>query len=275
MNNRAFFKLSRDRRFIPGISEYCDRWCERCSLSSRCLDFAARAAREVEKLQGGQADTLVALDGDEEKQWLEFEQNARGMMEMMERAAQEGGMNLSEFTSKLFEDSGDRINRQADKHTLSRKAGCYSEMVDHWMMRVASSKGDTSDPQVEPHFDLPPKAQEIVAAVVDATEVILWDQNRIWVALVKGLNPDDSPWELEDDPIQNFVNGFVKVALLGMDRSLLAWNTLLKYMPCRSDETLPLIAKLEELRRMTAILFPNARLFIRPGFDDGAAPMEQ
>ncbi|MCB0550950.1 MAG: hypothetical protein KDD19_25495 [Phaeodactylibacter sp.] len=25
---------------IPGIYNYCDRWCERCSFTSRCLLYA-------------------------------------------------------------------------------------------------------------------------------------------------------------------------------------------------------------------------------------------
>lgn len=33
-----------DPRFIPGIYNYCDRWCERCPLSNRCLTYAINKA---------------------------------------------------------------------------------------------------------------------------------------------------------------------------------------------------------------------------------------
>ncbi|MCA1758436.1 MAG: hypothetical protein LC658_01585, partial [Bacteroidales bacterium] len=33
-------ELVKSGRFIPGIYNYCDRWCERCTLSHRCLNYA-------------------------------------------------------------------------------------------------------------------------------------------------------------------------------------------------------------------------------------------
>ncbi len=33
----------RNPRFIPGIYNYCDRWCERCEFSHRCAQFAMRS----------------------------------------------------------------------------------------------------------------------------------------------------------------------------------------------------------------------------------------
>src|SRR5665213_2744510 len=35
---------------IPGIYNYCDRWCERCTFTSRCLNRELSAERE-KKLQ--------------------------------------------------------------------------------------------------------------------------------------------------------------------------------------------------------------------------------
>src|SRR5687768_5807012 len=32
--------------FIPGIYNYCDRWCERCPLTARCRVFAVEEQRK-------------------------------------------------------------------------------------------------------------------------------------------------------------------------------------------------------------------------------------
>jgi len=42
--------LSEGERFISGIYNYCDRWCDRCSFTSRCMHFAAskKAHSELE-----------------------------------------------------------------------------------------------------------------------------------------------------------------------------------------------------------------------------------
>jgi hypothetical protein len=39
-------------------------------------------------------------------------------------------------------------------------------------------------------------------------------------------------------------------------------------LPERSDLVVPLILQLEQLRQRTEKAFPNAREFIRPGFDE-------
>ena len=36
---------------IPGIYTYCDRWCERCAFTSRCLQFRL----EAEERESGEA----------------------------------------------------------------------------------------------------------------------------------------------------------------------------------------------------------------------------
>ena len=40
MDKENLKKLVQDPRFISGIFNYCDRWCERCSFTARCLNFA-------------------------------------------------------------------------------------------------------------------------------------------------------------------------------------------------------------------------------------------
>lgn len=40
MDKERMDELARDPRFIPGIYNYCDRWCKRCELASRCLNYA-------------------------------------------------------------------------------------------------------------------------------------------------------------------------------------------------------------------------------------------
>ena len=40
MNKDRLKKLASEKRFIPGIYNYCDRWCERCPQTSHCLNFA-------------------------------------------------------------------------------------------------------------------------------------------------------------------------------------------------------------------------------------------
>ena len=40
MDKEHIKRLGRNPDFIPGIHNYCDRWCERCPFTSRCMNFA-------------------------------------------------------------------------------------------------------------------------------------------------------------------------------------------------------------------------------------------
>jgi len=39
MGNDVFEKNGENSKHISGIYNYCDRWCERCPFTSRCLNF--------------------------------------------------------------------------------------------------------------------------------------------------------------------------------------------------------------------------------------------
>ena len=63
-------------------------------------------------------------------------------------------------------------------------------------------------------------------------------------------------------------DGSAKVALVGIDRSISAWRLMQLAVPERSESVVPLILQLERLRKRAEKEFPNARSFIRPGFDE-------
>lgn len=264
MNYRAMYALYHDPRFIDGIQDYCDRWCERCPLTSRCFLFASEAAKAAGD------DVPVELDSALEEEWNNF----HDVVEMMESAAKECGMDVSTFYNTVFKKSRPGWRQQARKHKLSRAAMRYTDLVNEWIDRTCGPDDDLPEALLEPEPLCSPEVKKM-EIVTDAVDVIFWYQARIFMMLVQGLNPDDDSKVLEDDPIQNFANGCVKVALLGIESSILAWSNLIRCVPSLSDEILPFIARLEKVKKMTDRAFPHARQFVRPGFDDGAAAMEQ
>jgi len=44
MKKRDIDKLAGNPDFISGIYNYCDRWCERCVMTARCVVFAMEQA---------------------------------------------------------------------------------------------------------------------------------------------------------------------------------------------------------------------------------------
>ena len=69
-------------------------------------------------------------------------------------------------------------------------------------------------------------------------------------------------------------DGSAKIALIGMDRSLLAWTELRPHFPEQEDVILDFQLRLARIRGETERLFPNARAFVRPGFDEDTVRLE-
>lgn len=42
-------RLVEDKKLISGIYNYCDRWCERCPQTARCLNFKMGQARDAQR----------------------------------------------------------------------------------------------------------------------------------------------------------------------------------------------------------------------------------
>ena len=63
-------------------------------------------------------------------------------------------------------------------------------------------------------------------------------------------------------------DGSAKVALIGIDRSMAAWGHMHKHFPAHRDQILAIIKHLDSLRQRVEIVFPEARNFVRPGFDE-------
>jgi hypothetical protein len=169
MKKEDIKKLARNKNFIPGIYNYCDRWCERCFFTARCMNFAMTWEYSTDP---------EASDITNEKFWQSLSEIFHVTREMLEESAEELGIDLDAID---FEESS------------------------------RSEIGEAS--------------------------------------------PKDS-------------DGSAKVALIGIDRSMAAWRGIYDYFPFHRDQILAIIVHLDRLRNRVEKIFPQARNFIRPGFDE-------
>jgi hypothetical protein len=263
MKTRDLLELAGDPRFIEGIYNYCDRWCERCAFTARCLLYAQEQADDNDP---------DANDINNEAFWEKLESIFQQTSEMLTEMARERGIDLNSLD---LEEAGlreQRLQEKTESHELSRASEQYARMVNQWF--------DSEYPKFEQEFvakegDLPLvdfDLQEKLERVDDAISIIRWYQFQIAVKIMRGLMRDDKDDEDEDDDSegvqQKDSDGSIKVALIGMDRSIAAWGRLKEEFPAQADTILPLLVHIEQLRRAAEHEFPGARTFVRPGFDE-------
>ena len=105
--------------------------------------------------------------------------------------------------------------------------------------------------------------------VTEAFEIAAWDAHFIAAKLARALRGRlefAAGAALIDDPIQNDWNGSAKVALISIERSEHAWQTIAD--ATGEDTPSALAGQLRDLLRLVDAEFPAARQFVRPGFDE-------
>jgi len=256
-----FKKNSKDSKCIPGIYNYCDRWCERCPFTSRCFNF------EMSEEKFGD---LQSIDITNEAFWKKLSEMFQETLSMLKEMAEEQGIDLDSFGVEDEEKLQTGYDEKTVVHILSHMSKAYITMVDDWFVLNEYLFEHTED-EVDTNSGLyevqsPPQKDEVT--LIDSIDVIRWYQHQIYVKLKRALNSaQDEYFEISND-FPKDSDGSTKVVLIGMDRSISAWGAILKYFSDQRKDILHIITHLKRLRERTEKEFPDARAFVRPGFDE-------
>ena len=244
MRRRTLTDLANNPDLISGIYNYCDRWCERCPLTSRCLVYATEQEDD---------NSFPGNDLRNEAFWQKLSVVFQETREMIVEWANEAGVDLN--GSKDEDESRQKRKRQlVDNHPLTKAGKKYANAASDWFRELDQT------------LEVPENFEQLE----DAREVVQWYQYQIAVKTMRALSGRKE--ELEEDPeIIEFPrdsDGSAKVALIGIDRSIAAWRLMQLSLPQLAASIVPLILQLERLRNRLDRAFPEARDFVRPGFDE-------
>ena len=230
--------FERENNYIPGIFNYCDRWCERCPLTARCRVYAIEQERAGEEYDAAQEA---------------FERNLQNIFaetkEMLREAAAERGIDIDALDLKEAGEIIERKRRAVEQQDLIRLAEKYTKQANVFM-RAQDLSGQTIDRRR-----------------LEMLQIIGWYHFFIGAKINRALFAEaDYEDEADRDAFRSDGDGSMKIALIGIDRSIIAWNLFLTDETSRDVK--PLIQLLETLRVLCEEKFPDARGFLRPGFDE-------
>ena len=250
-----------ESKHIPGIYNYCDRWCERCPFTSRCLNF------EMSEEKFGD---LKDADINNEIFWQRLSETFQETLGMLKEMAAEKGIDLDSIELDEEDDFDRRFEDPSIVHMVAHMAYAYIGMVDKWFdSTVYISDDDHPALKATEAEAAQTPLDEDTVTLIDSVEVIRWYQHQMYVKLRRALHSAHD--EARDDDLDEYPkdsDGSAKVALIGMDRSISAWGKILTYFPDEEERLVGIIAHLERLRRRAETEFPEARSFVRPGFDE-------
>jgi hypothetical protein len=221
--------------FIVGIFNYCDRWCETCPFTSRCRLFAdvaeTEAALDPNLKPVVEAPVLPEEAPGPPPPWVQE------MIDEMNEAA----------TRAIAGDVHVALRPLLPKEHLEieRRARAYCFRVHPWLQKMVHELLNPADPRAVIewfHTLIPPKVFRAITGLAEES-------------------PEDGHWPADYD-------GSAKVALLGIDRSHAAWLELVERGAISDADAAPFIGDLVWLGEALEDVFPKARAFVRPAFDE-------
>jgi hypothetical protein len=231
-------ELARNEGNIAGIYNYCDRWCERCAFTSKCLNYAS--SRDEPETDGPEL-------------WDYLHTVFEATMLMLEEMMEEAGLDPEEIKKKEPQEEPDPKD-----HPLYKKVHELSFSMHKWLEQNKPGRDYNKESEVIPDT-------EKMKRFKDALDVIYFYNFFISAKIYRALIPRD---DYEANEIQTDSNGSAKIALIAVDRLIAAWSLLIERITDHEDEILKFLLSLADIRKQTELTFPMARKFVRPGFDN-------
>ena len=110
---------------IEGIYNYCDRWCERCTMGKHCTNYETNM-----RFSSANQD----LDKKNEEFWQELGQIWENTAKLIHHVAEKQGIDLNALiqTEEVLKDAEERKDRHKKvmKHPMVRQAFKYTDLTD-------------------------------------------------------------------------------------------------------------------------------------------------
>lgn len=241
---------------IPGIFNFCDSWCERCLFTQRCRSYQTvqangqRSPADPNATIIAQLTEALALT----KQYIATLQQPPPSAPASQAALEEAALRRP----------------RPDEHPVAVLAATYLRLTGNWLSAEATLLEDAGHRQlraVELGVRTQAEALVLLNALKDAWEMIRWYRTLIPVKTTSALRAFTDDLGSADAALLDYHTGKAKLVLVSIDRSLLAWQTIMACFPEKTDDLLDMLALLNRLTRDLEVLFPTARAFRRPGLD--------
>ncbi len=252
------------KKYIDGIFNYCDRWCERCTFTSRC-----RSYESTSKL------TQEQLDINNKAFWKNISANFKKAIVLLHKMAKERGIdlsNISEEETTEYEERQSFIDKATESHVLTQLCKQYEKIAMPFFEKEISGELVDEARELVDHLHIGIKTEEDVvytmAGLGDCEEIIQWYLFFIDAKLQRALQGkiEGESWE-EEHGYQKDSNGSAKIAIIAIERSVGAWIRMFELLPSSEDVALKSLSLLNQLKQKAIEEFPEAMNFKRPGFD--------
>jgi len=243
---------------IPGIFNYCDRWCERCFYSNKCLVFQKESEQKIKHiLKDEDPDDPTIFAQDIADNFREAFETLNKMMEGMDDK-----IDLDEDVDYI-DDTEEIQETNTEMYDLHAKSNEFFKECSIFIKKIESQLAEKNN-----EFRHENKEQKLLVEVV---AVLSWYSPQI---LVKCKRANFSLKEMNlavEEEMRGYatedLNVTLKIAYLGIQKCLHVLRDLYNHMNELSDEIITLMVIGNDTEKELLRLFPEVPNYKRPYFD--------
>lgn len=260
--------------YIPGIYEFCDRWCDRCTLREKCMSYAI--GRKLEQKGDFDFEEEMAREEDNSNIWIRFKNLFESTYVVLQQLADEKGIDFEDLCHS------ENINKEAlmkdyDMEVIQQddEAELYIESSD--ITKIVLIYEELSERCLEVIYELIDEKdkQKTVGGntvedirIENELDIISWYVDILESKTRRALFGYFMYYDaLEEGGKKSDFNGSAKVALLAIEYTLNAWENIRSSFKDLDRDISHIQVVLKQLVQDIEKQFPKAREFRRPGFD--------
>lgn len=258
-------------RLIPGIFNYCDRWCERCDYRDRCRLFQSETERNIRHILNDEDPHDPEIVAGDIKESLEDALEMLKAQMEIEGITEEDFEDIEEIADEdsqyIFDDFDDERGEVTESgkivrtsHPLALLADAFYKAVIDYYEKIKSALAQNPD-DIEPDDD--PLYEEL--------KILMWYSPQISVKirlcagskakLENEKDEDDIEFETE------MMNINSRIAFTGMEKCLTSLQKIYNIETHHQDDVLSLLASIKKMKDGFEEEFPAVHTFKRPYFD--------
>lgn len=266
---KAMSELNFMHENISGIYNYCDRWCEKCSYTNRCLLFKQEAEREIKYILKGENETdsehYSKLLADELKDAEKLFNKNSDTEDFLDSLDDDEDL---EFDEEEDEDDFEEFLDKNEPNTNDKKKE-FNPLIHlaEEMFKELERYYDTA----KKHFPEEVEKYDTENPLIKNLQVLSWYIPQIsvkirmcfWGKKQTAKAKSKLSKEIEDE----MLNVSSRIAYLGIENSLAALTEILSQRKELETETQLFHSTVKMVRKMFIEEFPKGQTYKRPYFD--------
>jgi hypothetical protein len=258
------------KNFIPGIYNYCDRWCEKCRFTSNCHLYTTESRITSHQLLNN-GEMPKAEDIYKTEDFADTEEDENIFDEMEDDFFIDSDVDTEEFDEEFLQEDFDQDGEKELRRIEQNKTPIEKftqEYLDksHKLVKKVDEKYNLYQPPKEKLKD--PAFKKLY----DNFDVFCYYHMFIHVKFKRAIHGKEDIIEEDDDEMKEIhaydMNGTAKIATISVNNSISALNELYKLLPEYNTEIGELLVLLGKIKNEAEIEFPDCMSFVRPGLDE-------